>query len=123
MSLDLGSLSKFLKMGGPELALELVDRFLSEAPHRLAEARAAYGRGEFLPIEEHCHRLASDSGWLGAKDFQKLASKAEILALERKLSEIDPVLVELETRLPILLEQLPEVKKALKEGRDPCDSA
>lgn len=120
MSLDLGSLSKFLRMGGPELAIELVDRFVNEAAHRLAEARAAHGRGEFLPIEEHCHRLASDSGWLGAKEFQKLASRAETLALERKLAEIEPVLSDLESRLPALLEQLPQVKQALQEGRDPC---
>ena len=116
-------LSKFLRMGGPELALELVERSLNEGPKRLGEARTGWESGNLLPVEEHCHRLASDAGWLGAREFQKLASRAEILAMEKKLEEVGPALDELETRLPGLLEQLPGIRAALKEGRDPCDSA
>jgi HPt (histidine-containing phosphotransfer) domain-containing protein len=120
--IDTNSLSKFIRMGGNELALELVDRFLKEAPERLAKACEALARGDCVPVEEHCHRLASDSGWLGAKAFQKLASRAEVLAIEKDAGQLHGVLVELESRLGPLLEELPGLRQALLEGRDPCDS-
>ena len=96
--------------------------FLGEAPTRLRESQEALSRSDFPPIEDHCHRLASDAGWLGAREFQKLASRGEVLAMERQPEQVAAVLSELQTLLAPLLERLPQVEQALAEGRDPCES-
>lgn len=82
-------------MGGKDLALELLDRFLQEAPTRLSQAQDALKSNDRKALEMHLHRLASDSGWLGAAQVQELAGKLENLAHKGDLEGMSASLDEL----------------------------
>ena len=87
-----GALSRLIKMGGKELALELLDRFLVEGPKRLEMAREALQEGDLHALQHHFHRLTSDAGWLGASDVQQLASSAEVQASQGRLEGLPQIL-------------------------------
>ena len=90
-----GALSRLAKMGGRDLALELLDRFLLEGPQRLEQAREALQGKDTLALQHHFHRICSDAGWLGASDVQAIASRAEILAEKAQLEELGSILDQL----------------------------
>lgn len=90
-----GALSRLAQMGGQELALELLDRFLVEGPERLEMARKALEAKDSNELQQHFHRLCSDAGWLGAKEIQTLAGQGEILAEKREMEKLSAVLDEL----------------------------
>ena len=123
MSIDPNAIKKFARMAGPELALQLVDRFLTECQERLGKAQEGLAAGSLKPTEEHCHRLASDAGWLGCREFQALCSQTECLAVDGHTEQVGPALAKLQELSGPLLEELPKYRAALAEGRDPCDCA
>ena len=92
-----GALSRLAKMGGRDMALELLDRFLIEGPQRLEQAKAALGAQDGHNLQHHLHRICSDAGWLGAVDVQELAGRGEMLAEKGQFADLD-----------VLLEQLSE---------------
>lgn len=75
-----GALTRLLKMGGPELANEILDRFFIEAPKKLQLSYQCLESGDYSNLCHHLHRICSDAGWLGAKEVQALASKMEVAA-------------------------------------------
>lgn len=69
---------RLIKMGGPELANEILDRFLREAPKKLELSHVCLDGGDFASLAHHLHRICSDAGWLGAAEVQSLASQLEL---------------------------------------------
>ena len=103
-----GALSRLAKMGGHDLALELLDRFLIEGPQRLEQASLAFQQGERQALQHHLHRICSDAGWLGASDVQELARGMEVQAESGPLegfSELLEQLSQLCYQACVLLEQ------------------
>jgi HPt (histidine-containing phosphotransfer) domain-containing protein len=90
-----GALSRLAQMGGQELAIELLDRFLIEGPERLEMARTALAAQDSYELQQHLHRLCSDAGWLGAKEIQLLAGEGEIMAEKGEMEKLSAVLDEL----------------------------
>ena len=72
-----GALLRLKKMAGITGALEILDRFLEEAPQRLEQALQALQQGDLKTVHLNVHRIRSDAGWLGAREVQELAGRAE----------------------------------------------
>lgn len=64
-------------MAGVSGALEILDRFLEEAPGRLESALRALSSGDLKTVQFNLHRIRSDAGWLGAREVQELAGQGE----------------------------------------------
>ena len=115
-----GALSRLAQMGGQELAIELLDRFLVEGPERLEMARAALEAKDSYELQQHFHRLCSDAGWLGAKEIQLLAGQGEIMAEKGEMDKLPAVLDELshlcyQTCMSLEQEKLRMLEPSLEE--------
>jgi HPt (histidine-containing phosphotransfer) domain-containing protein len=109
-------------MGGRDLAMELLERFLQEGPERLDLIRSALEKGDRLTLQQNLHRVCSDAGWLGAKEVQALANEMEVTAQTGSLEGFaDHVerLTKLCYETSVLLEQEKARMNDSKEGQAP----
>ena len=69
-------------MAGSATAIEILDRFLEEAPERIASCHESLTQGDLTAIQHHLHRIRSDAGWLGARQVADLAGEGETRIVE-----------------------------------------
>jgi HPt (histidine-containing phosphotransfer) domain-containing protein len=122
-----GALSRLAKMGGRDLALELLERFLQEAPQRLEEARQALQGGDRHKLQLNLHRICSDAGWLGASEVQSLANELEVRAQSGELEGFGQQLEQLselcyETCIQMEQEKVGMLETSSKEGQTPASA-
>lgn len=75
--LDPAALARLEALGGPGLARRIIGIFLSEAPRRLADARAALGRRDADALGLAAHALISSAGNVGAMGLAEFARQTE----------------------------------------------
>lgn len=113
-----GALMRLKKMAGSATALELLDRFLEEAPERLRKSLDCLATRDLQAIAHHVHRIRSDAGWLGAKEVQDLAGQAEDLALENRPEGLETLLQELSGRCYEVCQELHRERTVLLGSKE-----
>jgi signal transduction histidine kinase/DNA-binding response OmpR family regulator len=84
--IDLGVAAAQLD-GDTALLQELIEEFVRDAPHQLAETRRALDDGDASKLERAAHRLRGAAGAVGATRVQALAQEIERLGREAQLAE------------------------------------
>ncbi|MBI1950911.1 MAG: response regulator [Acidobacteria bacterium] len=100
--------------GGGFLAA-LIDKFLQEAPVRLAALREAAERADAQALVKAAHSLKGSSGTLGARDLAAMCSGLEECGRAGRIAEVTP-------RLASLHQEFERVRRALegeRRGRAP----
>jgi two-component system sensor histidine kinase EvgS len=90
-----GALQRLKKMAGSSTALEILDRFLEEAPERLTDCHTCLESGDLVAIRHHLHRIRSDAGWLGARQVADLAGEGENQLVEGRSDGLKELLEQL----------------------------
>jgi HPt (histidine-containing phosphotransfer) domain-containing protein len=112
--IDRDALARILGIGGAGLLAKMIELFLTNAPQRLAAARAGQRAGDCRAVGQAVHSLRSSAGNLGAGRLQDLAARIEELAEARQGEEIPVLLDELE-------QVFAQVKTCLEEERKGLD--
>jgi HPt (histidine-containing phosphotransfer) domain-containing protein len=82
VSLDAAALDRLLKKvgGDPAVVAELIDSFLEDAPHLLADLRRALDAGDAAGARLAAHSLKSNGAEFGALAFSDICRQLETLA-------------------------------------------
>ena len=110
-ALDDATWVRLRQVVGDNVAVELVDIFLSNTSRVLAEARAAYSTGNLEPVERAGHSLKSNCGHLGALAMREVASRLERAAAAGQTDIIPATLSELEKAFACVSVHLEEKRK------------
>jgi HPt (histidine-containing phosphotransfer) domain-containing protein len=73
----LDKLSALRPLGEPDLALEVIDLFLSDVPQRLDALRDSLARSDLPTVARIAHSLKGSAGHLGAKLLATLCTRLE----------------------------------------------
>ncbi|MEY4616463.1 MAG: hypothetical protein RJB66_1423 [Pseudomonadota bacterium] len=76
-------LNVFAQQTSEKAMRELVTLFLSRTPPKLEQLNKAIDDLDFLLIEQVCHHLKSNCGFLGLQSLQDLLVQLEALAIKR----------------------------------------
>ena len=90
--IDLGQIAQLRELGGedePELVLDLIELFLSDAHQRLAEMRLALMTQDHRTIARTAHTLKSSAGSMGAVLLSQVCKEIEELARNCAGSELN----------------------------------
>ena len=97
------------------LVRDMIDVFLDYTPRLLAAALAGETAGDLDAIERAAHSLKSSAANLGARVVQDLAQRIELLAREKDLSSIVPLLRELVAAFEPAKARLENLRKELSQ--------
>ncbi len=100
---------KRVSLGNPNFAQEIVQKFLSDSKHYMAEIEVALHQQDFLRIKKVASQCKSSGQVFGVKPFLALIKKIEIA--DYKLFNESKDLV---ANFKIMLEQFVEEAKELK---------
>ena len=113
--LDPQALERLRVLGkGVKFVQDMIDLFLSYAPAKLADARAALQSGDLRAVATAVHPLKSGAGNIGARVVQDLAGQIEQLAADEKSDTLPALLQELDLALARAQSQLQEIKSHLE---------
>ena len=104
------------KLGGDKLVEELIESFLSHVPSRLEATRRGIVEEDAPAIAIAVHTLKSSCGQLGAVAMQTLCEEAELLADQKNISIIPPVLEKIESEFHRVKIYLEDTVSRMKEG-------
>lgn len=107
---DPEALGMLREVGGPELAREMIDLFLANAPQRLEAAEQALEAGDAAQLHQAAHSLKATSATLGALRVQELSAELEAAAREERLDAAPTLVTALRPALDALLERLREAR-------------
>jgi HPt (histidine-containing phosphotransfer) domain-containing protein len=93
---DPDALGRLRKWGGDKLVGNMVNLFLSQAPDRIAAARAGLEAGDAEGVKRPMHALRSSSGQIGAPRVQALCAEVESRAARGDLTGVADLLTSLE---------------------------
>jgi two-component system, sensor histidine kinase and response regulator len=96
---DPEALGRLREWGGDKLVGEMVGLFLSQAPDRIAAARAALESGAPAEVERAAHALRSSSAQIGASRVRALCAEIESRAAGGHLTGVAELLASLEREL------------------------
>lgn len=82
--------------GEPNLLVELIDLFVSEAPTKLDNLRTALQQKDYVQVRRVAHNLKGGSGSLGANPMMKVCAEIEQKCKNNSLENLDSLLVQLE---------------------------
>ena len=92
--------------GDQALRAELIQMFLEDCPQRVSDMRAALERADLAALVAAAHSLKGAAAYLTASTVRGYAADIERLGLEQRLSEVSPVMAQLETAVAELLPEL-----------------
>jgi HPt (histidine-containing phosphotransfer) domain-containing protein len=98
---------------GGTLVREMIDIYLDYAPKLLAAALAGEQGDDLEAIERAAHSLKSSAANLGAFGVRDLAARIELLAREKNMSSVRPLLRELVPAFESVKARLEELRKEL----------
>ncbi|MBR9989401.1 MAG: Hpt domain-containing protein [Gemmatimonadetes bacterium] len=93
---DPEALGRLRQWGGDKLVGDMVGLFLSQAPDRIAAARAGLETGTPTDVQRAVHALRSSSGQIGASRVQALCAEIESRAAGGDLTGVADLLASLE---------------------------
>jgi HPt (histidine-containing phosphotransfer) domain-containing protein len=96
---------------GDDFMIDIIDVYLSDAPARIAELRAAHTSGNAEVFTRAAHTLKSSSACVGAQHFSNLAKAIEMSSREGSMAGLTDQVARLET-------EFLQVKAALEEVRN-----
>ena len=94
------------RRGVPGYVAALVGAFLTDAPRRLQQLRAAHERGEGPLLQEDAHILRSAAATVGARALAQLCAQLEAASKAGRLAEVGAL-------LDALAERFAQVEPAL----------
>ena len=109
-TIDPAALESLRRFGGEKLLREMTALFLSSAPPRLAAARSAAAANDAEGVRRAAHSLKSSAGQLGATAMQGLCDRAELLAAGGSLSQLLPLVAEIEAAFGVAQSALEEIQ-------------
>jgi HPt (histidine-containing phosphotransfer) domain-containing protein len=113
--LDPRALERLRVLGkGVKFVRDMIDLFLSYAPAKLADARAALQSGNLRGVATAVHPLKSGAGNMGARVVQNLAGQIEQLATDGKSDTLPGLIEELDLALARAQNKLRETKSRLE---------
>ncbi len=93
-----------------ELLIELIEIFLDDCPKKMGKLRKAIEDKNYEEIADVAHSLKGASGNLAAKKISALFLILEKKGKDKDLSDIDPIIQEIETLFGNVREYLEELK-------------
>ena len=96
-SLNKAALLNLYNIGGKEMVLRLIDRFLQSTPERMETARRQAVANDFRSLHLLAHSLKATAANLGTDRFRDLAEQLEECAGQGKPDGLQDLLNELET--------------------------
>ncbi len=96
-ALNKAALINLYNIGGKELVVRLIDRFVQATPSRLETAQSCAARQDWRALHLVAHSLKATSANVGADRFRNLAEKLEDLAGLGRGEQMESALEELET--------------------------
>ena len=82
--------------GEPDLIVELIDLYLEDTPHRVADIREALAKTDGLSLERAAHGLKGSSASLGAGQVAILCAELELKAHDVSFQEVEAIVTRLE---------------------------
>ena len=107
--IDLKMLKRFEDIMGPEMAITLIEQFLTYASQQLVDLQQSITKGNSESLRHQAHQLKGESLQLGANQLGALCEQLEILAQEGQLETAPANLAQIET-------EWAKVKAALSSG-------
>jgi histidine phosphotransfer protein HptB len=101
-------------MTGQELISPIIDRFLAEAPRRLAELRLALADKDNLNFVFVAHAFKGSGAQLGARRLAKICHELEMRGRKVEWAGMEEILGQLQTELDRLA---PLLRAKAAEGR------
>jgi HPt (histidine-containing phosphotransfer) domain-containing protein len=98
-AVDMAVLNSFEEAQGegePDLIVELIDLYLEDTPHRVADIREALAKTDGLSLQRSAHGLKGSSASLGAGQVAKLCEELELKANEVSFQEVALIVTRLE---------------------------
>jgi HPt (histidine-containing phosphotransfer) domain-containing protein len=99
---------------GDDFIGELIDTFLTDAPHMLAEMHRALGADDADLFRREAHSLKSNGATFGAGNLAALAKELEMMAKAGSLEGAAAKLTQLEAEYALVRDEL-EKQKGLGE--------
>ncbi|MFE5539632.1 Hpt domain-containing protein [Streptomyces sp. NPDC056519] len=100
-----------------EFAVRLMDTFLQDSPHLLAEVRRGVRDGEAELVRRAAHTLKSNSWTFGLEQLAPLCQDLENLAAADGLAAAEPLARNLEAAYASARQAVEEVRAGLSDGR------
>ena len=97
-ALNKAALINLYNIGGKELVLRMIDRFIESAPERVSAARLQANRNDLRSLHLIAHSLKASAANVGADRFRDLVERLEEACLERP-DAVEGVVEDLESRL------------------------
>jgi HPt (histidine-containing phosphotransfer) domain-containing protein len=94
-SLNKAALINLYNIGGKELVLRMMDRFIQSTPERLETARLRAGEKDLRSLHLIAHSLKATAANIGSDRFRDLAEQLEEIATSDQPNGVDHVLAEL----------------------------
>jgi HPt (histidine-containing phosphotransfer) domain-containing protein len=86
--IDLFTFESLKATTGADFIGELVQTYLEDAPHLIAEMKSALKTGDAESFRRAAHTLKSNSATFGAGGLSELAKELEMLGRENKLNDL-----------------------------------
>jgi histidine phosphotransfer protein HptB len=100
------------EMSGSDFMSELIDTFLDDAPHMLAELRRALDAGDAETFLRNAHSLKSNCKTFGALALAEHARELELLGRENRLGDVGDKLEHLSVEYGQVASVLKELRNA-----------
>lgn len=113
LSPDPAAIQRLVKVGGPDLARQMVRLFLENAPLRIAGASTAASAGDWTEVERAFHSMKSSAGYLGLVGLAEHSARIEHLAALRRGEDVTPLLHEVSVSLPAIQKVARKLVEAL----------
>lgn len=94
----LAEISALQEEGEPDIVVEVIDLFLSNAPPKIEQMRQGVLEGDAKKIERASHALRGDAGQFGATDLASACALLEARARTGSLLEAQSLFADLETK-------------------------
>lgn len=107
---------RLLEIGGPPLALRVIQLFLEHVPGKMTEVKSSFDAADYPALERLAHSVKSSAANLGLEDFRRLAADLERSAGTRDVEHVNqlvPALLDAHTQSVTLLMEKQQELNAL----------
>ena len=106
VNIDKDQMIRLHDIGGSTLVLKMIGLFFENIPTRIQEIKSGEEKQDWDAVFRAVHSLKSSAGNFGAHNLFGLCGQIETLIREEKISNISPVLRELEESLDLVRNDL-----------------
>ncbi|MGV3527122.1 MAG: Hpt domain-containing protein [Candidatus Sericytochromatia bacterium] len=104
---------RLLEIGGPPLALRVIQLFLEHVPGKMLQVETSFAAADYPALERLAHSVKSSAANLGLEDFRRIAAELERSAGLRDVEQVNqlvPALLNAHTQsLALLIEKQQEL--------------